>query len=167
MKYIDIESVIKDGDSGKLKRLPGFIIRWIERIIMQERMNQILTKYAEYKGLDFLPKIIEEFNLTVVVDGKENLPESGRCFFLANHPFGIIDGLVLTKIVGDKYNELKSIGNEVFMFVPHLRPLIEAVNVFGRNSKESVNSLGNLYDSDVPITHFPAGEVSRFYSGRI
>jgi hypothetical protein len=167
MKYIDVASVIRDGDSEKLKRLPVFIIRWIERIIMQERMNQILTKYADYECLQFLPRIIEEFNLTIEVDGKENLPESGRCFFLSNHPFGIIDGLVLTKIVGDKYHELKSIGNEVFLFVPHLRPLIAAVNVFGRNSKEYVNSLENLYNSDVPITHFPAGEVSRFYNGRI
>jgi 1-acyl-sn-glycerol-3-phosphate acyltransferase len=167
MNYIDIASVIKDSDSEKLKRLPGFIIRWIERIIMQERMNRILTKYADYKGLEFLPRIIEEFNLTIEVEGKENLPESGRCFFLSNHPFGIIDGLVLTKIVGDEYHELKSIGNEVFLYVPHLRPLIAAVNVFGRNSKEYVNSLENIYNSDVPITHFPAGEVSRFYSGRV
>lgn len=167
MKYINIATVIKDSDSGKLKRLPGFIIKWIERIILQEEMNQILTKYKDYEGLEILPKFIEEFNLTIDIDGKENLPENGRCFFLSNHPFGIIDGLVLTKIVADKYHKLKSIGNEVFMYVPPLRPLIAAVNVFGRNSKEYVTDLINIYNSDVPITHFPAGEVSRLYNGKI
>jgi putative hemolysin len=51
--------------------------------------------------------------------------------------------------------------------VPPLRPLIAAVNVFGRNSKEYVTDLINIYNSDVPITHFPAGEVSRLYNGKI
>ena len=167
MEYINIATFIKDSNSRKLKRLPEFIIKWIEKIIQQEKMNQILTKYSEYNGLEFLPKIIEEFNITIEVEGQENLPENARCFFLSNHPFGIIDGLVLTKIVADKYHVLKSIGNELFMYVPHLRPLIASVNVFGRNSKEYVTVLEDVYNSDVPITHFPAGEVSRLYSGKI
>jgi putative hemolysin len=117
--------------------------------------------------LDILTKIIEELNIKIEVEGTENLPENSRCFFLSNHPFGLIDGLVLTKIVGDKYHVLKSIGNEAFMYVPHLRPFIAAVNVFGKNPKEYITALENIYDSDVPITHFPAGEVSRIYRGKI
>ena len=167
MKYINIATIINDINSRKLKRLPGFIIKWIEKIIRQDEMNQILTKYSDYQGLDILTKIIEELNIKIEVDGKENLPENSRCFFLSNHPFGLIDGLVLTKIVGDKYHVLKSIGNEAFMYVPHLRPFIAAVNVFGKNSKEYITALENIYDSDVPITHFPSGEVSRLYNGKI
>lgn len=167
MKYINIATIINDINSRKLKRLPGFIIKWIEIIIRQDEMNQILTKYSDYQGLDILTKIIEELNIKIEVDGKENLPENSRCFFLSNHPFGLIDGLVLTKIVGDKYHVLKSIGNEAFMYVPHLRPFIAAVNVFGKNSKEYITALENIYDSDVPITHFPSGEVSRLYNGKI
>ena len=167
MNYINISTIIKESNSRKLNRLPEFIIKWIEHIILQEKINQILTKYSDYRGLDFLPKIIEEFNIKIEVDGMENLPENDRSFFLSNHPFGIIDGLVLTKIVADKYHTLKSIGNEAFMYVPHLRPMIAAVNVFGRNSKDYVSALENIYNSDDPITHFPAGEVSRLYNGKI
>ncbi len=167
MKYINIATIINDINSRKLKRLPGFIIKWIEIIIRQDEMNQILTKYSDYPGLDILTKIIEELNIKIEVYGIENLPENSRCFFLSNHPFGLIDGLVLTKIVGDKYHVLKSIGNEAFMYVPHLRPFIAAVNVFGKNPKEYITALENIYDSDVPITHFPSGEVSRLYNGKI
>jgi len=167
MKYINIATFIKDSNSRQLKRLPGFVIKWIEKIILQEKMNQILTKYSDYKGLEILTKIIEELNIRIEVEGKENLPENGRCFFLSNHPFGLIDGLVLTKIVGDKYHMLKSIGNEAFMYVPHLKPFIAAVNVFGKNPREYIAVLENIYDSDVPITHFPSGEVSRIYGGKI
>lgn len=167
MNYIDIASVIRESNLKVLKRSPGFIIKWIEKIIRQEEMNQILTKYSEFKGVDFLTKIVEEFNIKIEVEGRENLPENNRCFFISNHPFGVIDGLVLTKIVSSKYGALKSIGNDAFMYVPHLWPLIAAVNVFGRNSKEYVTALEEIYNSDIPITHFPAGEVSRLYGLKI
>jgi putative hemolysin len=167
MKYINIAAIIEEINPRKLKPLPGFIIKWIEKIIRQEEMNRILTKYSDFQGLDILTKIIEELNIKIEVEGEVNLPENSKCFFLSNHPFGLIDGLVLTKIVGDKYHDLKSIGNEAFMYVPHLRPFIAAVNVFGKNSKAYINALEKIYDSDVPITHFPSGEVSRLYGGKI
>ena len=65
MEYINIARIIKDGDSSNLKRIPGFVIKWIEKIIRQEKLNHILTKYSDYEGLDFLPKIIEEFNISI------------------------------------------------------------------------------------------------------
>jgi putative hemolysin len=167
MKYIDILPYIKNSNLKILKHSPGFIIRWIERIIRQEEMNQILTKHSDYAGVDFITKMIEEFNIRIEIQGQGNLPENPRCFFISNHPFGIIDGLVLTKIVSDRYGTLKSIGNEAFMKIPHLWPIIAAVNVFGINSKEYLIALEEIFNSDFPITHFPAGEVSRFYRGKI
>jgi putative hemolysin len=166
-KYIDISKIIEESDAGVLKKLPKFIIKLIARIIRQNEMNRILNKYEDFTGVDFLPKMIEEFNLNVIVDGKENLPENGKCFFTSNHPYGILDGLILTLTVSQKYGPLKAIGNDAFMFLPQLRPLIATVNVYGQSSKEYVKALEEVYNSDVPITHFPAGEVSRRYKGKI
>jgi putative hemolysin len=86
---------------------------------------------------------------------------------VANHPFGVIDGLVITYLVAGKYGTLKAIGNDAFMFLKPLRPFIFAVNVFGTNTKECIASLDELYASGTAITHFPAGEVSRNYNGKI
>ena len=166
-KYIDIAKIIKDSDSKFLKKLPVFIIRLFAIIIKQKEMNRILTKYKESIGPDFLEKMIDEFNLTLHVEGKENLPENGKCFFAANHPFGVIDGLIITRLVHEKYGDLKAIGNDAFMFIPQLRPLIAAVNVFGRSPKEYLNELEKTFNSNIPITHFPAGEVSRLYNGKV
>ena len=105
--------------------------------------------------------------MNLEIEGRDNLPENGKCFFVANHPFGIIDGLILTYIVSGKYGTLKAIGNDVFMYIPHLRPLIAQVNVFGKTPKDTVLELEKLYHSDTPITHFPAGEVSRRYNGKV
>jgi putative hemolysin len=167
MKYIDISSYIITSNLKILKKSPGFIIRWIEKIIWQDEMNQILTKYSDYEGVDFINKMIEEFNIRIEIEGEENLPDNKKCLFISNHPFGIIDGLVLTKIVSNRYGALKSIGNEEFMRIPHLWPIIAAVNVFSRNSKEYLIALEEIFNSEIPVTHFPAGEVSRLYGGKI
>jgi putative hemolysin len=79
----------------------------------------------------------------------------------------VIDGLVLTFIVFNKYGSLKAIANDAFMFVPQLRPLIAAVNVFGHSSKEYVKALNETYNLEIPITHFPAGLVSRLNNGKV
>jgi len=167
LEYINLEKIARESNSEVLKNLPGFVIRMMARIIKQDELNRLLTKYADYVGIDFLEKVIEEFNLTIVVEGKENLPESGKNFYAANHPFGVFDGLVLTSTVSEKYGEFKAIANDGFLFLPQMRPLVAAVNSYGSSSKEYVNALRKIYDSDIPITHFPAGKVSRIFKGKI
>ena len=166
-KYIDIEKAIRESNSKLLTRIPPFAVKWILSIVKQDKINHILNKYSGYSGKDFLDKIIEEFNVTIEVEGKENLPENGKCFFVANHPYGILDGLILTHIVSEKYGRLKAIANDAFMLIPQLHPFIAAVNVYDRSSKAYVKALDHTFAMDIPITHFPAGEVSRVYNKKI
>jgi len=167
IKYIDVKKVIGQSDSNLLKRLPSIIVRLIIRLVRQDAINHILNKYSNDIGINFLPKVIEEFNLNLEIVGIENLPENGKCFFVANHPFGIIDGLMLTRIVSRKYGRVKGIANEGFMMIPQLRPLVAAVNVFDHSPREYIEALEEVYNEDVPISHFPSGEVSRRYNGKI
>ena len=73
-------------------------------------------------------------------------------FFVANHPFGFVDGLILTHTVGTKYGTLKAIGNEFFTLAPHLRPIIAAVNVFGTNPKDYLVEL-EMYLNQIRLLH--------------
>lgn len=167
VKYIDIEKTISELNAGLLKKLPAFVIKILTRIIHQDDINGILNKYSDTVGAEFLAKVIDEFNITLDIEGLENLPENRKCFFAANHPFGIADGLVLTYIVSRKYGELKAIANDAFMFIPQLRPFVVAVNVFDGSSKGYLLELEKTYNKDVAITHFPAGIVSRRQNGKI
>lgn len=165
--YIDLKSQIAKSNSALLKKLPRFVVRGLEILIKQDEINRILNKYSGIEGVEFLNKVVEELNIHIEYKGLENLPQSGKCFFVANHPFGFVDGLILTHTVGTKYGTLKAIGNELFMLIPQLRPLIAAVNVFGANPKEYLRGLDIVYNSGSPITHFPAGLVSRLQNGKI
>ena len=166
-KYINIEKTIRESDSELLTRIPPYAIKWIQSIVKQDEINHILNKYSDYSGKEFLDKIIKEFNVTIEVEGKENLPENDKCFFVANHPYGILDGLILTYIVSEKYGRLKAIANDAFMLIPQLHPFIAAVNVYGRSSKAYIKALDDTFAMDIPITHFPSGEVSRVYNKKI
>lgn len=167
IKYIDIEKTIGERNSGLLKKLPAFVIKIMTGIIHQDEINLILNKYSNDIGADFLEKVIKEFNIKLDIEGIENLPENKKCFFAANHPFGIADGLVMTYIVSQKYGSLKAIANDAFMFIPQLRPFVAAVNVFDGSSKEYIHKLEETYKEDIPITHFPAGIVSRRHNGKV
>jgi putative hemolysin len=167
MKNIDLTHIIKNGDSKLLKSFPDFVIKILEKIIRQKKLNQIMNKYSEFEGVDFLPKVIEELNIKIEVEGQENLPENGRCVFVANHPFGMVDALSLIHTIAHKYGNVKAIGNEVFIFIPNLKPIIANVSVFGKNSRKNMNELESVYASDVPITNFPYGLVSRIHNFKI
>jgi putative hemolysin len=167
MDYINIAEEINKSNSTFLKKLPHFAIRLIAVIIKQDEINRILNKYSGSEGADFLKDLLKELNIKIIIEGRENLPENGRCFFVANHPFGLVDGLILTNTVAEKYGDFKAIGNDLFMLVPQLRPVVAATNVFGKNSRDYVIELEKLFKSETPVTHFPAGIVSRIRSGRI
>jgi putative hemolysin len=166
-QYVDLEKSIRESDSKLLKKLPRFVINRLKKVIHQEELNVLLTKNNNVSGLAFLSAVIKDMNLTVEVYGKENLPENGRCFFAANHPFGILDGLLLTHTVASAYGQLTAIANDAFMLIPQLRPFITEVNVYGSSGKERIRVLNKMYASELPITHFPAGEVSRVYNHQI
>lgn len=166
-KYIDLEASIRKSKSDFLKKLPHFVIRWLEVLIKQDLMNDILWRFRDCKGVEFHHNVAKELNLSFDIRGLENLPDTGHCFFVANHPFGILDGLTLTQIVLEKYGDLRAIGNDAFMLIPNLRPYIAQVNVYGRTARESVEELEKIYASDLPITHFPAGLVSRKFNGEV
>ena len=166
-KYIDVAKSIKESDSKLLTKLPSFVVRLISKIVKEKQINELLNKYSDDIGGDFLENILKELNITLKIEGLENLPKNEKCFFASNHPFGIIDGLILTSIIYHRYGHLKAIANDAFDYIPHLKPFIISVNVYGKSSKEHITALEKTYQSNIPITHFPAGAVSRITAGKI
>ncbi len=83
VKYIDIKRILAGSGSKRLNSLPDFITRIIAKIICQDEMNRIMNKYRDKIGNEFLPEVINELKINIEVTGIENLPENGRCFFVA------------------------------------------------------------------------------------
>jgi putative hemolysin len=166
-KIIDVKASIKKSNSKLLKGLPNFVINILAKIVKQDELNNLINAHSDVEGKDFCPKVLEYLNINVNLNGFDNMPENSKVFVVANHPFGVADGLILLSLVAKKYNKLKAIGNELFILIPQIRSVIAAVNVFGRNSKDYIKELDKVYNSDEPIAHFPAGLVSRIIDNKV
>ena len=166
-KYIDLPKIVKEQHPSLYKKMPRFILWLIEKIIRQDRLNQIVHKYINDHGVAFTDRMVEELRLTLDIQGYDNLPDNGRCFFIANHHFGILDGMILANIVGNKYGCFMGIANDAFNLVPQLKSMVTSVNVYGKSAKSQIMELDRIYKSDLPINHFPSGEVSRKFNGKV
>jgi putative hemolysin len=166
-KVIDIEKAIRAGNSRFLRSLPGFVIRIMRRIIREDDINLAIWRSRQLDGVPFVKDILAGWEVKVFVEGLENLPESGRLIFAANHPVGGIDALAFVGGIGEKYPNIISPANELLYYIPNMRSLIFGLNVFGKTSREAAKGLQDLYSSDRPVFIFPAGEVSRRKKGKI
>jgi len=167
IKTIDIERIIRNSNSRFLRSLPKIIIILIEKFIHQHELNTTIHNNRNKTGIPFINEILKEWNINVIISGGENIPDSGRFVFVANHPVGGIDALSFLSMISRYFPNVISPSNQLFNYIPQLKPVILGVNVFGKNTKETAEKINKLFESDSQIMIFPAGEVSRRYKGVI
>jgi len=149
------------------KFLPGFIYRYIERIVHQDWINEFLARHRGVTGLDFIHAIFDEFNTKIIVKGEENIPRKDRYIFASNHPLGGFDGVILIDTVSRYLGESKFLVNDILMNLRPMDDLFVPINKHGSQSKDSALILEELYRSDIQILTFPSGMVSRKIKGMI
>jgi putative hemolysin len=162
---ISIEEVIKSKNPTLLKVLPGFIIRYIKRIVHQDHVNDFISRHGEKQSYAFVDAIVEEFGIKVTFSGLENLPESGGVIVAANHPLGGLDAMALIQVLSKKRRDLKFIVNDILLSLKNLGDLFVGVNKHGKNSVETLNYIDTFYQGDGMVMIFPAGLVSRKQKG--
>jgi putative hemolysin len=166
-KVIDIENAFKKSKSGFLRSLPHFVVNLIIKFIRQDEMNATIYRSRELTGIPFINDVLEGWDVKLVIRGKENVPSTGRFIFAGNHPVGGIDALAFFSTIYSFFPEVISPSNELLYLIPNLRPAMLGINVFGKNNRETVAKLEELFGSDKQIMIFPSGEVSRRHKGVI
>lgn len=158
---IDVDKVLRDRLPRHYRYIPGFVVRWLERVICQDRLNTILKKMAGKDSVDAATAALDEMDITVHATGLDKLPD-GRFMFVSNHPLGGLDGLALISLLGNRYNrEIKFLVNDLLMAVEPLRGVFLPVNKYGRQSRDYATQIESALESDNQIITFPAGLCSR------
>ncbi len=167
MLQFDIRAVLKK--KAPKAHVPGFLIRYLERIAHIKQMNAFLRKYPEVKNYDFIRLVLdEELGCSASIDGIENIPTDGKpLIFASNHPLGGLDGMIIAQMIhesrasrGDS-RPLKVIVNDLLMFMEPLAGLWAPVNKVGRLSKEQAAAQQRMWKSETDVLTFPAGACSR------
>ena len=85
---IDIDEVLRNRLPRHYRYIPKFLIKWVERTICQERLNELLKNNAGKVDAEFARGLLNDLNITLKAMGEENLPpkENRRIVIVSNHP---------------------------------------------------------------------------------
>jgi 1-acyl-sn-glycerol-3-phosphate acyltransferase len=164
-KFIDIEKVIASKNPRLLKWMPGFLLRYVKRILHEADVNAFMRAHGHHRGVDFATTVLSEFHTTVIVKGLEHLPEHGGFIVASNHPLGGFDGLALIAAVAEKRKDIRFLVNDLLLNFKNLEEIFIPVNKHG--SQYAFERIEQTYRSEHAILIFPAGLVSRKQDGKI
>ncbi len=166
-KFIKIREVIHKKSPKLAKWIPKPLISYLERVIHEDEINYIMTRYYDDLGLDFVDSLLKELDVEVHLEGVENIPLEDSVIFASNHPLGGLDGVAFMQAIGKYRKDVKFLVNDILLNIRNLEPLFVPVNKVGNQSKAGIAAIENAYASDHALLVFPAGLVSRKINGKI
>jgi len=167
VKSINIREVFLEKNPKLAKRLPGFVYRYITRIMHIDEINELLANHGNERGIEFARSMVKAFNVHEVINGAENVPSSGRFIFASNHPLGGFDALLILCNIDRLLGQTVTLVNDVLMSIPQLTPIFVPLNKHGGHSKDVIRQIHEAYSSDKQILIFPSGLASRRMKGQI
>lgn len=167
VKFIQVRNVIHKKSPQLAKWIPKPLISYLERVIHEDDINYIMTKFRDLYGLDFVDALIEELGVNVVLEGGEGIPLDESVIFASNHPLGGLDGIAIMHAIGRYRRDVKFLVNDILLNIRNLEPLFIPVNKVGNQAKSGIMAIDQAYASDNALLIFPAGLVSRKIEGRI
>ncbi|MDP4223044.1 MAG: 1-acyl-sn-glycerol-3-phosphate acyltransferase [Bacteroidota bacterium] len=164
---IDVEQVLYSKNPALKKVVPGFVVRYLKRIVHQDELNEFLKNRGHLRDAEFIESGLKYFDIKYNVYGRENIPSAGRYFFVSNHPLGGLDGLVFISELSKYFSDLKFPVNDILMNIKNLSGIFVPINKHGSQDREAVRQIEEAYESDCQILYFPAGLCSRKKKGII
>ncbi|PID93291.1 MAG: glycerol acyltransferase [Bacteroidetes bacterium] len=161
---IDLREVVEARSPGLYAKLPGFLKRYLRKIIHLDLLNNLFKRAGGRRGVAFSEMLLEDFRASVSASGLENIPREGRIIVVANHPLGGFDGLALFNVVGKRREDILVPANDFLMYLENMREYFLPVNKIGSNMA-NVRQLEKAFRGEEAIIMFPAGLCSRKRDG--
>ena len=160
-KHIDVSLSIKEKIPSTYKKMPNYILRLIEKIILQDKMNSIIDQSSHLQGIEMVNWILKYFGVNINVQGQDLIPVDGRNIFSANHPTGGLDGLSTISEIAKKNTNTKFIANDLLRVVKGLESLCIYISRFGNINRKDAKSINDAFSSNINVVLHPAGSVSK------
>ena len=116
------------------------IIKTIETLTGKKKLENLYKNYSldSRNPKNFWSDILKEMEISFINRSYNKLaiPKKGALIVIANHPFGIIDGLILCSLVSKIRDDFKIMTHETLTFLPQLKDYILPVDFsFPRDEK--------------------------------
>lgn len=165
VKRIDIENIVyrKTG-----KRIGKFAGNLLGKLIHQDELNEIWETGLNLSAKEFLNHTLSSLKTDFEVINTCEIPSDGRYFYVSNHPFGGLDGMMIASALLQRHEDVGVVVNDLLMHVGPLSPLWIPVNLYGRQQRNTRDEYDAAMSSDSrQILSFPAGFCSRRTNGEV
>ncbi len=145
------------------------VIRSLENLTGRPRLLKMALGYEDEveAGRDFWEVMQERYGITMefVGGGLEHIPTEGPLVMVANHPYGILDGMAMGRMLSATRGDFRIIAHVVFRKAEDLKRIIlpidfaETREAMAQNIDTRKKALSYLADGGA-IGIFPSGAVS-------
>lgn len=167
MPVVSAKEVAKALNLEKLGVLGTAVGSAVLKITRLNKINRIYDERSDLPAIEFLDSVLKEFKVNYDIPEKDlkRIPAQGPFIAVANHPLGMIDGMILMRTLINQRPDFKVIANFLLSRLEPLDPYILPVNPFEdrKELKSSVTGIRSALEhirDGKPFGIFPAGEVS-------
>ena len=145
------------------------IIRLIEQATGQKLLKKLYFDYRAHANEEpnFFKGALDRLKLDVRFDKAmlDRAPKEGPVVFVANHPYGVLDGLVICWLVSQVRQDFIVLTNAVLLRAPEIRPYVLPVDFAGTPEATQINittreATRKHLEKGGAVVVFPAGGVS-------
>ena len=150
-------------------RMGRAVIRSLENLTGRPRLLKMALGYEDEveAGRDFWEVMQERYGITMEFrnGGLENIPREGPLVMVANHPYGILDGMAMGRMLSATRGDFRIIAHVVFRKAKDLQKVILPIDfgdtkeAMAQNIKTRKAALSYLAEGGA-IGIFPGGTVS-------
>ena len=156
-----------DGEMGPVSNT---VIRTLERATGQPKIKQLYLDYVDSERPRelFWADALDRLGIKIDLrrDPRAQIPKTGPVLVIANHPFGVVDGLALCALIAEVRQDYKIITHRVLRQAPAVMDKILAID-FEETEDALANNLQtrkeatNLLKQGGVVVIFPSGAISR------
>ncbi len=141
------------------------LIRTIELLGGQPKLKKLYMQYAldDANGRDFFQSAIDSLQLNVKMNRSRlaHIPQSGPVLFIANHPYGVLDGIALTWLAEQVRPDIKVLANHVLCQVPETEKSLLPIDFSG--NKKALET--NIQSRKSALHHLKRGGAIGIFPG--
>ena len=153
-------------------RMMRGVIKLVERFSGQRGFIEMYERAVSKGALGFFGGALDELGVTREVDEAQlaRIPREGPLVFVANHPFGVVDGLMLCELAARTRGEFKVLLHQALFKEPTLERLMLPIDFSGtreaaRHNIEARNEAIALLKAGGTVLIFPAGGIATARGG--
>ncbi len=151
-------------------RVPGGIEAMLGYALGINRLESVYDKLrAMTDEAPLAARLLRHLEVSVRTSGedRDRIPRQGPVLLAVNHPYGILEGAVLSALLAKVRPDVKFLANGILQTIPELREKLIAVDPLGgaraaRSNCAGVRKAVEFLAGGGMLVIFPAGEVSHF-----